>query len=97
MKITGELTEGTEFTVTDSSGAAVTGFTIAAASSTSCTEYGSSCAIRIRKALAPGAYTFTLKAGATVTDQNGDVYTQAADKVIHFTVYDDPATPIQCL
>jgi hypothetical protein len=92
MKIAGELTEGTEFTVTDSAGANVTGFTIAAASASSCTIGGTSCALTVRKDLAPGAYKFTLKAGATVTDQSNDVYTQAADKVVNFTVK-APATP----
>jgi hypothetical protein len=96
-RTTTELTEGTEYTVTDSNGTAVTGFTIDTSSNTGCAEAGTSCAIRIRKALAPGNYTFTLKAGATLTDQTGDTYTQAADKVIHFTVYDNPPTPIQCL
>ena len=40
-------------------------------------------------ALAPGDYTFTLKMGATLDDlvaPTADTYTQAADKVIHFTV-----------
>lgn len=40
-------------------------------------------------AVAPGDYVFTLKMGATLSDLitgTPDVYTQAADKVIHFTV-----------
>lgn len=45
-----------------------------------------------------GDYTFTLKAGATITDVAGGTYTQAADKVIHFTVVDPPptTTPSAC-
>jgi hypothetical protein len=85
-RTTDELTEGTEFTLTDGNGTAVTGLTIDTPDELSCTEYGSSCVIRIRKDLPPDTYIFTLKAGATLTDQHGDIYTQAADRVIHFTV-----------
>jgi len=91
-RTTDQLTEGTEYTVTDSNNAAVTGFTIDTSSNTSCTVGGTSCAIRIRKNLPAGDYTFTLKAGAALTDVLGNVYTQAADRVIHFTV-ENPAPP----
>jgi len=94
-----ELAEGTEYTVTDKDGNAVTGFTVGAGSATgSCTGAGTSCQIRIRKNLAAGDYTFTLKGGATISDQLGNVYTQAADKVIHFTVEDPaPSSAPACL
>ena len=91
-RTTTELTEGTEFTVTDGDGNEVTGFTIDTTSGSGCAVNGTSCAFRIRKNLAAGDYTFTLKAGATVTDENDNVYTQEADKVIHFTV-EDPEPP----
>jgi hypothetical protein len=91
-RTTTELTEGTEFTVTDGSNNPVTGLTIDTSANSSCTTSSTSCAVRIRKNLAAGDYTFTLKAGATVNDVLGNVYTQAADKVVHFTV-EDPAPP----
>jgi hypothetical protein len=50
-------------------------------------------------AVAPGDYTFTLKMGATVNDLitgTPDTYTQAADKVIHFTVPPAPSAPQAC-
>jgi hypothetical protein len=50
-------------------------------------------------AVAPGDYTFTLKMGATINDKltTPDTYTQAADKVIHFTVAAAPtSTPPSC-
>lgn len=90
-----DITEGTDFTVTDSNNAAVTGFTVA---TTTCAEDSTSCSVTIKKNLPDGTYTFTLKAGATFGDEAGDTYTQAEDKVVHFTVVtSDPATPIQCL
>ena len=89
-----EITEGTDFTVTDSSGAVVTGFTVA---TTTCLATSTSCSVTIKKAVPDGAYTFTLKAGAMMSDQHGDVYTQAADKVVHFTVETDPPVAVECL
>lgn len=92
-----DITEGTDFTVTDSNGAQVTGFSVAPHPNAPCTVDASGCTVRIRKNLPDGNYTFTLKAGATMADQNGDTYTQAADKVVHFKVVTAPATPIECL
>jgi hypothetical protein len=77
-----DLVEDTEYTF-ESGGTAVTGFTVAPKG---CGVSDTSCAVTITKDLAPGTYTFTLKMGATLEDQLGNVYTQAADKVIHFTV-----------
>ena len=64
-----------------------------------CGITSTSCSIVIPTAepLAPGDYTFTLKAGATIEDVLGNVYTQAADRVVNFTVVDAPSTPVQCL
>jgi hypothetical protein len=89
IKFATDVTED-DFSVTDGSGAAVTGWTIA---SSSCLATSTSCAVTITKAVPDGTYTFTLKAGATMSDQNGDVYTQAADKAIHFTVVTDTTPP----
>jgi hypothetical protein len=50
--------------------------------------------------LAPGDYTFTLKAGSTIEDHlaSPTVYTQTADRVVEFTVANPtPSTPVQCL
>jgi hypothetical protein len=96
-RTTDQLTEGTEYTVTGPGNAAVTGFTIDTSSNTGCTVGGTSCAIRIRKNLAAGDYTFTLKAGAALTDVLGNVYTQAMDRVIHFTVENPPPPSPPCL
>jgi methionine-rich copper-binding protein CopC len=58
------------------------------------TVSASGAAIRIDYAALPaGSYTFTLKKGATLTDKiapTPNVYTQAADRVINFTVADAP-------
>jgi hypothetical protein len=65
-----------------------------------CGVASTSCSILIPTdtPLAPGSYSFTLKAGATVEDVLGNVYTQAADRVINFTVVDaEPDAPVQCL
>jgi hypothetical protein len=52
-------------------------------------------------ALPAGSYTFTFKAGATLEDKivPPNVYTQAADRVIHFTVADTapPGPAFKCL
>jgi hypothetical protein len=64
------------------------------ASSANCGVNSQTCSFRIRANFAPGDYIFTLKAGATVTDKIGtNTYTQAADKVIHFTVKAPVAAP----
>jgi len=44
-------------------------------------------------AIPAGDYTFTLKMGATIDQASGGTYTQAADKVIHFTVVDPTPAP----
>lgn len=91
----------TEYTVTDSTGAAVTGFTTAAGTigPTSCSTFGTGCRLTVAKAALPaGKYKFTLKAGAEILDPFGAKYTQAADKVINFEVKEaTPVTPIKCL
>lgn len=84
-----DLTEGSEFTF-ESNGTEVTGFTVSASG---CGVSSSSCSVRIVKDLPPGTYKFTLKTGATLTDQLGNVYTQAADRVINFTVAPPPPAP----
>ncbi|NVB81898.1 MAG: hypothetical protein HOV81_26185 [Kofleriaceae bacterium] len=89
----------TDYTVVDSSGAAQT-MTVAVSTtgSANCSASSLSCTITIRANLAPGAYTFTLKQGAQLLDALGNTYTQAADKVIHFTVEDaEPSPAVQCL
>lgn len=68
------------------------------AAGANCTATSLTCSLRIRADLPPGDYTFTLKAGAQITDKlaTPTVYTQETDKVIHFTVK-APVAPIQCL
>ena len=85
-----DIVEGTDFTVTDANNANVTGFTVAG---TGCDAVSTSCSISIKKDLAPGAYTFTMKSGAAASDLLGNVYTQPVDRVIHFTVAPPPVTP----
>jgi hypothetical protein len=61
-----------------------------------CAPSSLGCSLRIRADLAPGPYKFTLKAGAMISDQLGNVYTQEKDLVINFTVLAvEPAA--QCL
>lgn len=84
-----DLVEGTEFTF-ESNGTEVTGFTVV---KSGCGAASGSCSLAIRKNLAPGTYKFTLKAGATLEDQLGNVYTQANDRVINFTVAPPPPAP----
>ncbi len=89
----------TDYTVTDSAGAAQT-MTVAVSTSGSanCGPSSTSCTITVRANLAPGTYTFTLKKDAQLLDALGNMYVQPADKVIHFTVKDAEATPaVQCL
>jgi hypothetical protein len=52
--------------------------------------------IRLRAVFPPGTYTFTLKAGAQISDFLGNVFTNAADQVIHFTIKDPTPFP-RCL
>lgn len=89
----------TDFTLVDANGAAVPGLTLATGVfPNSCDFYSTGCQLRVRKSLAPGKYTFTLKAGAEISDVFGAKYTQAADKVITFEVKEAAATPaVQCL
>lgn len=69
-----------------------------ATSSTGCTASGTSCTIRLGGVYPPGTYTFTLKAGAVINDLLGNPYTQAADRVIKFTVKEAPPAPVHpCL
>ena len=74
--------------ITAALGSAVTGAT--------CGPDSLSCQFRFRSDFAPGDYIFTLKAGATVNDFLGNTYTQATDRVIHFTVK-APVPAVKCL
>ncbi|MBA3396702.1 MAG: Ig-like domain-containing protein [Deltaproteobacteria bacterium] len=76
-----------EFTFTTAAGAPVAGAAVVpnAAPSTGV-------AVRV-VGLAAGSYVFTLKAGATINDLLGNTYTQAADRVIPFTVAETPTPP----
>lgn len=89
-----------DYTFVDSTGAAVAGAAVSAAAGT-CTATGTACQLRVRAVLAPGAYKFTLKAGAMIDDRlvAKSTYTQAADKVINFKVKEaDPSPPpVTCL
>jgi len=74
-----------EFTFTTADGTPVAGVTVGATTGT---------AVRVdAAALAAGNYKFTLKAGATIEDNLGNVYTQAADRVINFSVEVDDSVP----
>jgi hypothetical protein len=88
----------TEWSLVDANGAAVavTPAYGSAAAGANCSTKSASCQFRWRMDFAPGDYVFTLKAGATISDLLGNVYTQAADKVIHFTVK-APVTAPTCL
>ncbi len=86
----------TDYTVTDSTGAEVTGF--ATAISAGCTAAATSCTLSLGKASVPvGTYKFTLKKDAQLKDVLGNTYTQAADKVINFTVKDRVVPTLTCL
>lgn len=63
-----------------------------------CDATATSCVLELTttQALTPGAYQFTLNAGATLTDVLGNTYTQATDRVINFTVA-NAAPAVQCL
>jgi Bacterial Ig-like domain len=63
-----------------------------------CSASGTSCTLRLGGTYPPGSYTFTLKAGAVISDLLGNPYTQAADRVIKFTVEEAPPAPVRpCL
>ena len=88
-----------DYTLTDSTGAAVVATTSVGAAPNGCSPTSTGCQLRVRANLAPSAYKFTLKTGANITGVLGASYTQTADKVINFTVKDvaPPTPPIQCL
>ncbi|HLL21274.1 MAG TPA: Ig-like domain-containing protein [Kofleriaceae bacterium] len=73
--------------------------TITKAATTDCTATSTACRLRISGVYTPGTYTFTLKAGAVLTDVFGAQYTQATDRVVTFTVADAKPAPaaIPCL
>jgi hypothetical protein len=86
-------------TTTGQSVTTMNGFLISngsGASSNNCSATSRGCSLRIRADLPPGPYKFTLKAGATISDQLGNVYTQEKDLVINFTVL-AVEPPSQCL
>jgi hypothetical protein len=91
------LDPATEITITGPSTVTFTAPTIGSG----CTAASTSCRIRLTTtaAIMAGDYTLTIKTGATVTDVLGNVYTQAADRIVNFTVAtaDPPAPPIVCL
>lgn len=85
-----------DITLTNEAGTAVP-VTFSSSGCTASTT-STSCALRIdtAAALAPGDYTFTLKAGAMISDRMATphVYTQASDRVVEFTVEEaGPAEP----
>ena len=89
------LDPATEITVTGPGAATF------AVTAEGCAVTSTSCALRLTStaALMAGDYTLTLKAGATISDVLGNVYTQAADRVVNFTVEtaEPAAPPITCL
>jgi hypothetical protein len=87
------LEPGTDFTFvntqTNQDVTAATSFLVSNGSGGSgnyCAPSSLGCSLRVRADLAPGPYKFTLKAGAQISDQLGNVYTQEKDLVINFTV-----------
>lgn len=93
QEIKADSLEMSEFTLTRADGTA-TGVTPAISAV--------GAALRVSfPALPAGSYRFTLNADATLTDQLGNTYTQAADRVINFSVADamptTPAPPFKCL
>lgn len=91
--------DAADFTFTGPAGAVAVG--TATAATGTCSPTASSCSLRVGAVapLAPGEYTFILKAGAMISDVLGNVYTQASDRTVKFTVKEagTPPTPIQCL
>lgn len=97
--------EATEYTLTrqDGTGAIPQCGTPPTAPCTTVTASGAALTISA-SALPAGAYRFTLKAGATITDRitmpAANVFTQMGDRVINFTVVDAPPsnpTMFKCL
>ena len=88
-----------DYTFVDSTGAPVVGaVTGVGAAPNGCSPTSTGCQLRVRANLPPGKYKFTLTAGANITGVLGASYTQAADKVINFTVKAAvPVPPITCL
>ena len=72
--------------------------TAAVAASRTCGPTRTSCTLQMSTTapLAPGKYVFKLKTGATVSDVLTNVYTQAADRTVTFTVANAPPAII-CL
>ncbi len=64
-----------------------------------CAATSTTCSIRLTTTtpIAPGAYKFTLKQGATISDVLGNVYTQAADRTVSFTVENAEPDVVICL
>jgi len=85
--------DATEYTFTSP-----TPVTFAPAVVSGCGPTSSSCSLVLTSttSLAPGSYKFTLEMGATVTDVLGNVYTQAADRSVTFTV-ENSESPVVCL
>jgi len=83
-----------EYSVTGSAGAvAMDGVDVYG-----CDTLSTYCYLLIYKIdMAAGDYKLTINAGATIDDIFGGTYTQAADKVINFTVKAPASTPVQCL
>jgi hypothetical protein len=97
------LTPGTDFTFTNATTnqdvTTLASFLVSNGSGSSgnfCAPSSLGCSLRVRADLAPGPYKFTLKAGAQISDQLGNVYTQEKDLVINFTVL-AVEPPVQCL
>jgi hypothetical protein len=89
------LDPATEITITGPSTV-----TFGAPTAVGCLPTSTSCRVRMTSTapLMAGDYELTIKAGATVSDVLGNVYTQATDRVVSFTVETaetDP--PITCL
>jgi hypothetical protein len=80
-------------------GAATTlSFAVGSTRATGCSYRSTGCQLRVRGVFTPGDYTLKLKAGAVIKDKLGNDYTQAADRVIKFTVEEaEPSTPVPCL
>ena len=97
------LTPGTDFTFVNTQTmqdvTTLTSFLVSNGSGGSgnfCAPSSLGCSLRIRADLPPGPYKFTLKQGAQIADQLGNVYTQEKDLVINFTVL-AVEPPTRCL
>lgn len=82
------LDAATEVTLTSTTNTTAIPLAATVAAASTCGPTRTSCTLQVKTAapLAPGSYKLTLKAGATVSDVLGNVYTQAADRVVTFTV-----------